>query len=220
MFSKLRKESFLSHVGFLLVLSFAFLPAVITAQENNEEKVDISQIVVEKIKSDGAKSGLELYEQYDLQGEDKYVLGENVLNTVGIRLFRGGIHDDAFIVIRYAIAKYPESANLMDTLAEAYLYKYNNKGDIADLETAENYYNEALEIEPEFNFSVRALKKIFVIKNYDKREYMVPMRDGVKLFTQVYTRKNKSEMYPFLLERTPYNASPKGHTVHIVPVRI
>ena len=39
---------------------------------------------------------------------------------------------------------------------------------------------------------------------------MVPMRDGIKLFTQVYTPKNKSEKYPFLMDRTPYNASPKG----------
>jgi putative CocE/NonD family hydrolase len=33
------------------------------------------------------------------------------------------------------------------------------------------------------------------------------MRDGVKLFTIVYTPKNKSEEYPILLMRTPYNVS-------------
>ena len=32
-----------------------------------------------------------------------------------------------------------------------------------------------------------------VKRNYDKREYLISMRDGVKLFTAVYTPKNTSE---------------------------
>ncbi len=42
-------------------------------------------------------------------------------------------------------------------------------------------------------------------KNYDKAEYMIPMRDGIKLFTQVYTPKDMSQKYPILLFRTPYS---------------
>lgn len=41
--------------------------------------------------------------------------------------------------------------------------------------------------------------------NYTKAEYMIPMRDGVKLFTQVYTPKDQSQEYPILLFRTPYS---------------
>ncbi|UCE06119.1 MAG: CocE/NonD family hydrolase [bacterium] len=41
--------------------------------------------------------------------------------------------------------------------------------------------------------------------NYDKVEYMIPMRDGVKLFTQVYTQKDNTQKYPILLFRTPYS---------------
>ncbi len=43
--------------------------------------------------------------------------------------------------------------------------------------------------------------------NYDLAEYEIPMRDGVKLFTVVYTPRDKSEKYPLLLNRTCYNAS-------------
>jgi putative CocE/NonD family hydrolase len=43
--------------------------------------------------------------------------------------------------------------------------------------------------------------------HYDMAEYQVPMRDGKKLFTIVYTPKDKSKAYPFLMNRTPYNAS-------------
>ena len=45
---------------------------------------------------------------------------------------------------------------------------------------------------------------------YTKYEYRVPMRDGVRLFTQVYAPKDASQRYPFLLTRTPYSVAPYG----------
>jgi len=39
---------------------------------------------------------------------------------------------------------------------------------------------------------------------YNRLEVMIPMRDGVKLFTVIYTPKNQSEKLPFLMLRTPY----------------
>lgn len=45
---------------------------------------------------------------------------------------------------------------------------------------------------------------------YTKFEHMVPMRDGVRLFTIVYTPKDASSPYPFLLHRTPYGSPPYG----------
>jgi len=46
--------------------------------------------------------------------------------------------------------------------------------------------------------------------NYIKSEHMVPMRDGVRLFTIVYTPKDKSQKYPILFNRTPYGSGPYG----------
>ena len=49
----------------------------------------------------------------------------------------------------------------------------------------------------------------FVAKqHYIKRDYMVPMRDGVKLFTIVYTPRDTTRIYPILLVRTPYSIRP------------
>ena len=48
---------------------------------------------------------------------------------------------------------------------------------------------------------------IYVREHYDKAEYQVPMRDGVKLFIVVYTPKDNSRTYPILMNRTCYNAS-------------
>ena len=46
--------------------------------------------------------------------------------------------------------------------------------------------------------------------SYVKTEQMVPMRDGVKLFTIVYAPKDQSQRYPFMLHRTPYGSPPYG----------
>ena len=43
---------------------------------------------------------------------------------------------------------------------------------------------------------------------YTKHEHRIPMRDGVRLFTVVYTPKDKSAALPILLQRTPYDLKP------------
>lgn len=42
---------------------------------------------------------------------------------------------------------------------------------------------------------------------YTKYEHLIPMRDGVKLFTAVYIPK-EAGLYPILLQRTPYSVKP------------
>ncbi len=58
-------------------------------------------------------------------------------------------------------------------------------------------------------------KQVEIVKaSYVKYEYMVPMRDGVKLFTSVYVPKDAGagRSYPILLQRTPYSVAPYGPT--------
>jgi uncharacterized protein len=47
-------------------------------------------------------------------------------------------------------------------------------------------------------------------QKYAKQEVYITMRDGVKLFTSIYTSKNSSVKHPILLNRTPYNIEPGG----------
>ena len=42
--------------------------------------------------------------------------------------------------------------------------------------------------------------------SYTKKTYMIPMRDGTKLFTVLLIPSNNTANYPFLIERTPYGA--------------
>ncbi len=50
----------------------------------------------------------------------------------------------------------------------------------------------------------------YIRENYTKMEVMVPMRDGVRLFTSIYLPKKTSDKYPILLNRTPYSVAPYG----------
>ena len=51
---------------------------------------------------------------------------------------------------------------------------------------------------------------VYVRTHYEKQEVYIPMRDGVKLFTTIYTPKDKTKSYPFLMQRTCYNVGPYG----------
>ncbi len=48
---------------------------------------------------------------------------------------------------------------------------------------------------------------IYMRTHYDKVEYQIVMRDGIKLFTVAYIPKDKTKTYPILMNRTCYNAS-------------
>ncbi len=51
---------------------------------------------------------------------------------------------------------------------------------------------------------------LYIRQHYEKAEYQIPMRDGKKLFTVVYSPKDKSKKYPILMNRTPYSVGPYG----------
>jgi hypothetical protein len=73
---------------------------------------------------------------------------------------------------------------------------------------------------PRLHFSLLLLFAPFLLRaqvswvkeNYQKFEYKIPMRDGVKLHTAVYVPKDAApgKTYPFLMQRTCYSVAPYG----------
>ncbi len=58
-----------------------------------------------------------------------------------------------------------------------------------------------------------AARAAFIRENYTKFEYRIPMRDGVRLFTQAYVPKDvfsDARTYPILMQRTGYSVPPYG----------
>src|SRR5947209_405860 len=47
-------------------------------------------------------------------------------------------------------------------------------------------------------------------KQFARREEMIPMRDGVKLYTTVHVPRERKGPLPFILMRTPYGAETRG----------
>lgn len=45
---------------------------------------------------------------------------------------------------------------------------------------------------------------------YTKYEHMIPMRDGIRLFTSVYVPKTCATPQPIVMQRTPYSVAPYG----------
>ena len=41
-------------------------------------------------------------------------------------------------------------------------------------------------------------------QTFNKTDVMIPMRDGVRLHTEIYAPKDAKEALPLLIERTPY----------------
>ena len=50
----------------------------------------------------------------------------------------------------------------------------------------------------------------WIVNNYYKIERMIPMRDGVRLFTSIYIPKDSTKKHPIMMNRTPYSCSPYG----------
>ncbi|MDB5280308.1 MAG: hydrolase CocE/NonD family protein [Ferruginibacter sp.] len=63
-----------------------------------------------------------------------------------------------------------------------------------------------------FSFSATAQNEdsSWFANNYYKIERMVPMRDGIRLFTAFYIPKDSAAQHPFLMTRTPYSCAPYG----------
>lgn len=49
----------------------------------------------------------------------------------------------------------------------------------------------------------------YIRQHYDKQEVYITMRDGIKLFTSIYSPKNQSIAYPIIITRTPYDIEPE-----------
>jgi putative CocE/NonD family hydrolase len=83
----------------------------------------------------------------------------------------------------------------------------------SDFAGARSYFQRALEANPGDEKSRRHLAATYIIENYDKHEYEIPMRDGFRLHTEVYTPKDGSTSYPILFTRTPYSGFYGGDRV-------
>jgi hypothetical protein len=60
-----------------------------------------------------------------------------------------------------------------------------------------------------------ALDSAWIRAHYTKQEVRIPMRDGTKLFTSIYTPRDTTKRYPVIMHRTPYSVAPYGADAYL-----
>jgi putative CocE/NonD family hydrolase len=62
-------------------------------------------------------------------------------------------------------------------------------------------------VPPSFGQELASIPR-YIRENYVRQDHQIPVRDGVRLYTIVYSPKDRSRVYPMLMMRTPYSVGP------------
>jgi len=173
-----------------------------TAQET--VKRSIVNVLLKTIIQENVQAAVKQYHDLKLNNPDSYNFDEYQLNTVGYRLLSLGRVKDAIEILKLNVEVFPDAFNPYDSLGEAYMVD-------GQRELAVKYYKKSVDLNPE---NENGFRFAYVLEHYSKKEYMIPVRDGVKLFTQVYAPLDISQKYPIMLRRTPYSNRPYGENIY------
>jgi len=161
---------------------------------------------VQTIRDGGIETATAQFRAFRNARPDRQIFAATTLNRLGYEYLQAGETATALAIFSLNVEAYPDEWNQHDSLGEALMMAGDLDGAIAS-------YERSVELNPE-NASGRS--RLFNLKNYDKREARIPMRDGVTLFTQIYTPKNRDTTYPILLMRTPYGVGSYGSTNYYI----
>lgn len=87
------------------------------------------------------------------KNKDEYSVNEGDINNLGYQLMQNGKLDDAIEIFKFNVEMFPNSANVYDSLGEAYLAK-------GDKENALINYKKSVELDPKSTSGLEALKKL------------------------------------------------------------
>jgi CubicO group peptidase (beta-lactamase class C family) len=104
-------------------------------------------------KAKGTQAALQRYTQLKNYGSANHKLEERTLNDLGYTLLRSGQTQDAITVYQRNVREFPKSANVYDSLAEAYM-----KAGQQDL--AIQNYEMSLQLEPKNQNAIDMVKKL------------------------------------------------------------
>lgn len=111
----------------------------------------LSETLSQTLKERGIEAAVAHYRELKSKGQSDIYTSESDLNGWGYRLLRNRQFKEAIEVLKLNVEAYPKSANVYDSLAEAYLASGDNSAAIEN-------YNKALEIDPQLESARRVLK--------------------------------------------------------------
>lgn len=113
----------------------------------------LSEVLSQTLKERGIEAAVSQYQELKSRGLADIYTSESDLNGWGYRLLREKRVREAIEVFKLNREAYPKSANVYDSLAEAYLTN-------GDKQLAIENYNKALEIDPRLESARKALKSL------------------------------------------------------------
>ncbi len=167
------------------------------------QRPGIADVLYEIIERDGVQAALAHYRELRANSPEPFDSHVRELLGLGRRLLDEGRVQESIEIFRLDIEFFPEARTLHHYLGEAYTRA-------GQYELARQSFRRVLEVRPDLAITRDYLNKVYVIEHYTKHEYRIEMRDGVRLFTQVYVPLDRSHDYPILLFRTPYRVNPLG----------
>ncbi len=179
----------------LFFLFFIFSYSLTYAQKEQD--------FIQLINKRGAENALEFFVKLQKTYPDSIPFQRETINHLAWELVLKDSLTEAIKLFELNILAYPDHYDPWDSYAEVILLR----GEKGDIDLAIRNFDKSLELNPE---NSNASLRLLVLKNYTKHVYMIPMRDGVKLYTQVYIPKDKSKKYPILFKREWYGVRNYG----------
>lgn len=128
--------------------------AILYGQKPQPPKPSIAQVLYQAIKEGGIQAAAARYRKLKAEQPEQYDFREQELNALGYALMNEAKKtNEAIEVFRLNVEAYPKSANVHDSLAEAYA-KDGQKA------LAIQYYQKALEIDPKNANAAKQLEKL------------------------------------------------------------
>jgi tetratricopeptide (TPR) repeat protein len=116
-------------------------------------KPSITEAIMDLVLADSIPAAINKY--YDLKKNNfnDYKFKESQLNGFGYQLLQVGKIDQAIAIFKLNIESYPESANVYDSLGEAYMVKGNKEEAIMN-------YEKSLKLNPKNKNAEDNIKKL------------------------------------------------------------
>jgi glyoxylase-like metal-dependent hydrolase (beta-lactamase superfamily II) len=122
-------------------------------KDTNKFKVSINKPLTEMIVKGDIQKAIQYYKQLRRDALDQYNFAEDQLNLLGYRLLDRNMIKEAIEILKLNVETYPESGNVYDSLAEAYMR--DGKRD-----SAIKYYLISLKKDPSNDNARSMLKKL------------------------------------------------------------
>ncbi len=118
-----------------------------------DSRKSIAQELAATIKSKGLDAAVKQYHDLRAANSSQYNFDEGQLNSLGYGLIKAHKFKEAIGVLQLNVEAYPKSANVHDSLGEAYI-------DDGDRELAIAEYEKSLALNPKNANAVKMLKRI------------------------------------------------------------